>query len=156
MRRGAARGPALVVDGDGVEGHVRVGVFDVHWSTVTSPPSPIGPMPVSLRLEQLVLELSDDGIGVAGADRAGDRLLGEVHRVVGGAAMPTPTMPGGHGLPPAPTIDSSTNCLMPFTPSAGTHLQEAHVLGAGALGHALHVEAVPLGDELPSARSARR
>jgi hypothetical protein len=36
--------------------------------------------------------------------------------------MPTPTMPGGHGLPPAPTIDSSTNCLMPFTPSAGTHI----------------------------------
>ena len=36
--------------------------------------------------------------------------------------MPTPTIPGGHGLPPAPTIDSSTNCLIPFTPSAGTHI----------------------------------
>ena len=31
-------------------------------------------------------------------------------------------MPGGHGLPPAPTIDSSTNCLIPRTPSAGTHI----------------------------------
>src|SRR5216117_2595709 len=36
--------------------------------------------------------------------------------------MPTPTIPGGQGLPPAPTIDSSTNCLIPFTPSAGTHI----------------------------------
>src|SRR5439155_622835 len=36
--------------------------------------------------------------------------------------MPTPTIPGGQGFPPAPTIDSSTNCLMPFTPSAGTHI----------------------------------
>ena len=36
--------------------------------------------------------------------------------------MPTPTIPGGHGLPPAPTIDSSTNCLIPFTPSAGMHI----------------------------------
>ena len=36
--------------------------------------------------------------------------------------MPTPTIPGGHGLPPEPTIDSSTNCLIPFTPSAGMHI----------------------------------
>src|SRR6266849_7714978 len=36
--------------------------------------------------------------------------------------MPTPTIPGGHGFPPAPTIDSRTNCLIPFTPSAGTHI----------------------------------
>ena len=36
--------------------------------------------------------------------------------------MPTPTIPGGHGFPPAPTIDSSTNCLIPFTPSAGVHI----------------------------------
>ena len=36
--------------------------------------------------------------------------------------MPTPTIPGGHGLPPAPTIDSRTNFLIPVTPSAGTHI----------------------------------
>src|SRR2546425_9969874 len=36
--------------------------------------------------------------------------------------MPTPTIPGGQGFPPAPTIDSRTNCLIPFTPSAGTHI----------------------------------
>src|SRR2546425_10456004 len=36
--------------------------------------------------------------------------------------MPTPTMPGGQGLPPEPTTDSRTNCLIPFTPSAGTHI----------------------------------
>ncbi len=36
--------------------------------------------------------------------------------------MPTPTIPGGHGLPPAPTIESSTNRLIPATPSAGTHI----------------------------------
>ena len=54
---------------------------------MTSPPSPIGPMPVSLRSwNSSSSELSDDRIGVAGADRPGDRLLGEVHRVVGGAA----------------------------------------------------------------------
>ena len=36
--------------------------------------------------------------------------------------MPTPTIPGGHGLPPAPTIESSTKRLIPATPSAGTHI----------------------------------
>ena len=36
--------------------------------------------------------------------------------------MPTPTIPGGQGLPPAPTTESSTKRLMPFTPSAGTSI----------------------------------
>ena len=64
--------------------------------------------------------------------------------------MPTPTIPGGHGLPPAPTIDSSTNCLIPFTPSAGTHIFRKLMFSLpGALRHALDVEPVPVGDELP-------
>ena len=64
--------------------------------------------------------------------------------------MPTPTIPGGHGLPPAPTIDSSTNRFTPFTPSAGTHIFRKLMFSrARALGHALHVEPVPVGDELP-------
>jgi hypothetical protein len=36
--------------------------------------------------------------------------------------MPTPTIPGGQGFPPAPTIESRTNSLIPRTPSAGTHI----------------------------------
>src|SRR5205823_12461189 len=36
--------------------------------------------------------------------------------------MPIPTMVGGHGLAPAPTTCSSTNRLIPFTPSAGTSI----------------------------------
>ena len=64
--------------------------------------------------------------------------------------MPTPTIPGGHGLPPAPTIDSSTNCLIPFTPSAGTHIFRKLMFSrARALRHALDVEPVPVRDELP-------
>src|SRR6476661_3201923 len=63
--------------------------------------------------------------------------------------MPTPTIPGGHGLPPAPTIDSSTNCLIPFPVGGDAHLEEAHVLRARAFRHALDVETVPVVDELP-------
>ena len=64
--------------------------------------------------------------------------------------MPTPTMPGGHGLPPASTIDSSTNFLIPTTPSAGTHiLRKLMFSEPEPFGHALDVEPVPVGDELP-------
>ena len=57
--------------------------------------------------------------------------------------MPTPTIPGGHGLPPAPTIDSSTNLLIPFTPSAGTHI----------LRKLMFSEPEPLGTHLTSSPS---
>ena len=43
---------------------------------------------------ELVLELRDERIGVARADRPRDRLLGEVHRVVGRAADPDADDPG--------------------------------------------------------------
>ena len=36
--------------------------------------------------------------------------------------MPTPTIPGGQGFPPAFTMESRTNRLIPFTPSAGMHI----------------------------------
>ena len=64
--------------------------------------------------------------------------------------MPTPTIPGGHGLPPAPTIDSSTNCLIPFTPSAGTHIFRKLMFSEPEpLGTHLTSRPSQSGDELP-------
>ena len=64
--------------------------------------------------------------------------------------MPTPTMPGRARLPARVDDRLEHELLDPVDAVGGdAHLQEAHVLGAGALGHALDVEAVPVGDELP-------
>ena len=64
--------------------------------------------------------------------------------------MPTPTIPGGHGLPPAPTIESSTNRLIPATPSAGTHIFRKLMFSEPEpFGHALDVEPVPVRHEVP-------
>src|SRR5580765_4302450 len=84
VHRGAPRGPALVVDRDRVQGHVRVGVLDValEHGHVAAEAHRADPGLVEQPVE-LVLELGDERIGVARADRTRDRLLGEVHRVVG-------------------------------------------------------------------------
>src|SRR3954471_8454599 len=84
VRSRAPRGPALVVHRDGVQRHVRVGVLDVAVEDghVAAEPHRADAGLVQ-KAHQLVLELRDDRIGVARADRARDRLLGEVHRVVG-------------------------------------------------------------------------
>src|SRR5919106_706207 len=89
VSRGAARRPALVVDCDGVEGHMRVGVLDValEHGHVAAEAHRTDARLVEELLE-LVLELRDERVGVARADRPRDRLLGEVHRVVGRAADP--------------------------------------------------------------------
>src|SRR6185312_1325659 len=95
VRRRAPRRPALVVHRDRVQGHVRVGVLDValehghvaaepHWADAR----------LVEELEELVLELRDERVGIARADRARDRLLREVHGVVGRAAEPDPDDPG--------------------------------------------------------------
>src|SRR3954452_25561772 len=70
VRRRAARRPALVVDRNGIEGHVRVGVLDValqHGHVAAESHRP------DARLveepEQLVLELRDMRIGIARLDR---------------------------------------------------------------------------------------
>src|SRR5246127_3323547 len=87
VRGRAARRPALVVDGDGVERHVRVCVLDVavEDGDVASEPHRPDAGLVQEPVE-LLLELRDHRVGVARADRPGDRLLCEVHRVVGGSA----------------------------------------------------------------------
>src|SRR5919201_405991 len=85
----AARRPALVVDRDRVEGHMRVGVLDValeHRDVATEAHRP-DPRLVQ-QLEQLLLQLRHVRIRIARADGARDRLLREVHRVVGAAADP--------------------------------------------------------------------
>ena len=108
-------------------------------------------MPVSFSSPiQLVLELRDDRIGVARADRPRDRLLREVHRVVGGAADADADDPGRARLAAGADDRLEHELLDPLHAVGGdAHLQEAHVLGAGALRHALHVEPVPVLDELP-------
>src|SRR3954454_18177603 len=151
VRRGAARGPALVVDRDGVEGHVGVGVLDVavEHGDVAAEPHRADPRLVQQAVE-LVLELRDDRIAVAGADRAGDRLLREVHRVVRGAADADADDPGRAGLAAGADDALEHELLDPAHAVGGhAHLQEAHVLGARALRHALDVEPVPVRHELP-------
>src|SRR3954454_3870911 len=70
VRRRAAGGPALVVDGDRVEGHVRVGVLDVavQDGDVAAEAHRTDPGLVQ-ELVELVLELGYERIRIAGADR---------------------------------------------------------------------------------------
>src|SRR6266480_8006538 len=89
MRAGAPGGPALIVDGDRVQGHVRVRVLYVALENGDVTAEPHRPdSGLVQEVVELVLELSDDRVRVPSADRAGDRLLGEIHRVVGRAADP--------------------------------------------------------------------
>src|SRR5690349_24763974 len=86
VRGRAPRGPALVVDRHRVQGHVRVRVLDVALQDghVAAQAHRADARFVQ-QLEELLLELSHDRVGVARAHRAGDRLLRQVHGVVGGA-----------------------------------------------------------------------
>ena len=155
-RRGHVRGrapgrPALVVDGDRVEGHVRVRVLDVavehrHVAAEAHRPDP----GLVQEAHQLVLELGHDRIGVASADRPRDRFLREVHRVVGRAADPDADDPRRARLAARADDRLEHELLDPLDAVGGdAHLQEAHVLGARALRDALHVEPVPVRDEFP-------
>src|SRR5436305_7392629 len=91
----APRGPALVVDGHRVEGHVRVRVLDVTVQDGDVAAEAHRPdARLVQKLEQLLLKLGDVRVGIARPDRSRDRLLGKVHRVVGGAADPDPDNPG--------------------------------------------------------------
>ena len=151
VHTGAAGGPALVVDGDGIERHVRVRVLDmaVEDGDVAAEAHRADSGLVQ-EAHQLVLELRDDRVAVARADRAGDRLLGEVHRVVGRAADPDADDPGRARLAAGADDRLEHELLDPLHAVGGdAHLQEAHVLGARALRDALDVEAVPVGNELP-------
>src|SRR5262249_32909205 len=151
VRARAPRSPALVVDGNGVEGHVRVGVLDVavEDGDVAAQPHRADAGLVQ-ELEQLVLELRDDGIRVARPDRPHDRLLREVHRGVGGAADADADDPRRARLAAGADDRLEHELLDPLHAVCGdAHLEEAHVLGAGALRHALDVEPVPAGDEIP-------
>ena len=70
--------------------------------------------------------------------------------------MPTPTIPGRARLAAGADDRLEHELLDPRHAVGGdAHLQEAHVLRAGALRHALDVEAVPVGRRSPSGRSAR-
>src|SRR2546430_8051140 len=83
VRARAARGPALVVDRDRVQGHVRVRVLDVTLQNRDVSAEPHRPdARLVEQLVQLFLELGHVRIGVARPDRARDRLLGEIHRAV--------------------------------------------------------------------------
>src|SRR5712691_6731000 len=151
VRGRAAGGPALVVDRDGVERHVRVRVLDVavqHRHVAAEPHGPDAGL--VQQLEQLLLELRDVRIGIARADRPCDRLLREVHRVVRGAADADADDSGRARLAARSDDRLEHELLDPLHPVGGdAHLEKAHVLRARALRHALHVEPVPVGDELP-------
>src|SRR5581483_8193016 len=151
VRARATRGPALVVDRDGIERHVRVGVLDVAVEDGHVPAEAHRPDPRLVQeLEELVLELGHDRIGVARPDRPHDRLLGEVHRVVGRAADADADDPRRARLAAGADDRLEHELLDPLHAVGGdAHLEEAHVLRAGALRDALDVEAVPVGDELP-------
>ena len=101
-------------------------------------------------LEELVLQLGDVRVGIARADRPRDRLLGEVHGVVGAAADADADDPRRARLP-AGADDRLEDELLHALHAVGgdAHLEEAHVLAARPLGDALDVEPVPVGDELP-------
>src|SRR5947209_11342593 len=84
VRARAPRRPALVVDGDGIEGHVRVRVLDVAVEDGDVAAEPHRPdAGLVQKAHELILERGHDRVGVARADRTRDRLLGEIHGVVG-------------------------------------------------------------------------
>src|SRR5512141_940858 len=147
----AACGPALVVDGHRVERHVRVGMLDVALQDGDVAAEAHRPdAGLVQQLVELVLELRDMWVGVPRADRPRDRLLGEVHRVVGAAADTDADNAGRAGLATG-TDDRLEHEFLDALHPVGrdAHLEEAHVLAAGSLRHALHVESVPVRDELP-------
>src|SRR3954447_1813090 len=81
------RGPALVVDRDGVQRHVRVRVLDVaRQHRHVAAEAHRADARFVQQLVQLFLQLRDMRIRVVRADRSRDRLFGEIHRVVGAAA----------------------------------------------------------------------
>src|SRR5437773_10074162 len=129
VRARAARGPALVVDRNGVQGHVRVRVLDVtlqdrHVSAESHRPDAC----LVEQLVQLFLELRHVRIGVARPDRARDRFLGEIHRVVRAAADADADDAGRTGLA-AGSDDRLEHELLHALHAVGgnAHLQEAHV-----------------------------
>src|SRR5712691_8142537 len=87
VRARAARRPALVVDRDGIQRHVRVRVLDMagEHRHVAAEPHRTDARLVE-QLVELLLELGHVRIGIACADRPCDRLLGEIHRIVRAAA----------------------------------------------------------------------
>ena len=123
VHRRPARCPALVVDRHGFSVMCVCACSTWTDSTVVSPPRPIGPTPVSF---------SSWNSSVSSAATSGSGLTCRP----GGRSPPWPgaspgrpsrrcrrrRSPGGQGLPPAPTTESSTKRLMPFTPSAGTSI----------------------------------
>src|SRR5215207_5892297 len=148
--RRAPRGPALVVDRDRVQGHVRVRMLDVtlEHGHVAAEPHRADPGLVQETVE-LVLELCHDRVGVARTDRPRDRLLREVHRVIGRAADADADDPGRAWLAARADDRLEHELLDPLHPvGRDAHLQEAHVLGARPLRYALDVEPVRVLDEL--------
>src|SRR5436190_23580861 len=151
VRGRTARGPALVVHGDRVQRHVRVRVLDValeHGDVAAEPHR--ADAGLVEQLEEFLFQLGNYGIAIARADRSGYRLFGQVHRVVRGAADPHSHDPGRARLAAGADDRLEHELLDPLHAVGGdAHLQEAHVLGARALRHALHVEPVPVLDEVP-------
>src|SRR3954452_21416279 len=151
VRRRTARRPALVVDGDRVECHVRVRVFDValqHGDVSAEAHRPDACLVE--QPEQLIFQLRNMRIRIPGPDRPRDRLLREIHRVIGAAADPDADDAGRAWLAASADDRLEHELLDAFHAVGGdAHLQERHVLAAGPLRHALHVEAVPIRDELP-------
>src|SRR5919199_4654938 len=144
VRARAPRRPALVVDRDRVQGHVRVRVLDVALQDGdVAAEAHRADAGLVQQLEQLVLELRDDRIGIPRADRPRDRLLREVHRVVGRAPDPDADDPRRARLPAGADDRLEHGLVDPLHAVGGhAHLQEGHVLGAPALWDALHVQPV--------------
>src|SRR5580765_982108 len=151
VRACTTRGPALVVDRDRIQRHVRVRVLDVarQHRHVTAETHRADARLVQ-QLVQLYFQLRDVRVRIVRADRSRDRFFGEIHRVVGAAADADADDAGRAGLATGADDRLEYEPLHALHAVGGdAHLQEAHVLAAGSLGHALDVEAVPLGDELP-------
>src|SRR6266446_3733805 len=147
----AASGPALVVDRDRVQRHVRVRVLDVTLQNRdVSAEAHRADARLVQQLIQLLFELRDVRIGVARADRARNGLLGEIHRVVGAAADADADDAGRARLATG-ADDRLENELLHALDAVGgdAHLQETHVFATRSLRHALDIKAVPVGDELP-------
>src|SRR5712692_3787467 len=151
VRARAARRPALVVDRDGIQRHVCVRMLDVarEHRHVAAEAHRADARLVE-QLVQLLFELRHVRVRVARTDGARDRFLGEIHRIIGAAADANADDAGRARLTTRADDRLEHELLHALHAVGGdAHLQEAHVLAARPLRHALDIEAVPVGNELP-------
>src|SRR3990172_604683 len=141
----AARAVALEVDGHMERGNVGGEGLDEDVQGGVAPSHSLGAYPQGIDLlQKLLLQGRHLGLRAALADPAGDRLLGQGHGVLGGAAHPHADDDRRAGVARRLLHRPQDEIGDALLASAGEEVGvAAHVLAAAPLGHYLDVHLVP-------------